>query len=457
MRSEWMRYTVDEIAADIPSSIAIGPFGSRMKSDSYVSEGVPVVRGNNIVDGQHPEGEFVYVTEEKALELKSSMVVGGDLVFPHRGAIGKVSLIPQDATMILSSSLMKLTPNKDKCSSSFLFYFFRSKRGAYELLKNASTVGTPGIGQPLTSLKQIEIDLPPIKEQKAIAHILGTLDEKIKLNQKMNQSLEEIAKAIFRSWFMDFDPVRAKVEGRPTGLPPEISDLFPDELIDSEIGEIPKGWEVTPLQECVIEIESGRRPKGGIDKSLQQGIPSVGAESIAPAGEFDFSKVKYVSAEFAEKMKKGRVQNFDVALYKDGGKPGQFIPRVGIYGDGFPFDHFYVNEHVFLLRSEQLGQPFLYRLVSSPALLYQLIAKGSAKAAQPGLNQTEVVESTFVCPNEDAITVFNSKTRPLLERQFLLGKENEILSDLRDTLLPKLISGELRIPDTEKFLEEAGI
>jgi len=96
-------------------------------------------------------------------------------------------------------------------------------------------------------------------------------------------------------------------------------------------------------------------------------------------------------------------------------------------------------------------------VISSPAFLDQLIAKGSAKAAQPGLNQTEVVESTFVCPDEDAITVFNNKTRPLLERQFLLGKENEILSELRDTLLPKLISGELRIPDAEKFLEEAGI
>ena len=317
-----------------------------------------------------------------------------------------------------------------------------------------------GSGQPLinqTSIKSLEVPERNLADQKAIAHILGTLDDKIELNQKMNQTLEEIAKAIFKSWFVDFDPVRAKAEGRPTGLPLEISDLFPDELVDSEIGEIPMGWDVTPLQECAIEIESGRRPKGGIDKSLQHGIPSVGAESIAPAGEFDFSKVKYVTAEFAAKMKKGRVQNFDVALYKDGGKPGQFIPRVGIYGDGFPFDHFYVNEHVFLLRSEQLGQPFLYRVISSPAFLDQLIAKGSAKAAQPGLNQTEVVESTFVCPDEDAITVFNNKTRPLLERQFLLGKENEILSELRDTLLPKLISGELRIPDAEKFLEEAGI
>ena len=332
---------------------------------------------------------------------------------------------------------------------------------AYFSLKTADINGLDS-GSAIPSLSKSDFGslrclLPEISEQKAIAHILGSLDDKIELNQKMNQTLEEIAKAIFKSWFVDFDPVRAKAEGRPTGLPSEISDLFPDEFVESEIGEIPKGWKVTPLSDCAIGIESGRRPKGGIDKSLRQGIPSVGAESIAPAGEFDFSKVKYVTAEFAEKMKKGRVQNFDVALYKDGGKPGQFMPRVGIYGDGYPFDNFYVNEHVFLLRSDRLDQPFLYRLVSSKTFLDQLIAKGSAKAAQPGLNQSEVVGSTFVRPGKNAVTAFNDITRPLLSRQFLLGKENQILSKLRDTLLPKLISGELRIPDAEKFLQEAGI
>ena len=343
-----------------------------------------------------------------------------------------------------------------KSDNTFIYYF--SKSSAFRSHAIQNMVGSSGRQRvPNDAVENYECELPSLQDQKAIAHILGTLDDKIELNQKMNQTLEEIAKAIFKSWFVDFDPVCAKAEGRPTGLPPEISDLFPDELVDSEIGEIPSGWAVTPLSECAIEIESGRRPKGGIDKSLRQGIPSVGAESIAPAGEFDYSKVKYVTADFAEKMKKGRVQNFDVALYKDGGKPGQFIPRVGIYGNGFPFEHFYVNEHVFLLRSEQLGQPFLYRLISSRAFLDQLIAKGSAKAAQPGLNQTEVVESTFVRPSRDALAAFNDKTRPLLKRQFLLGKENEVLSELRDTLLPKLISGELRIPDAEKFLEEAGI
>ena len=371
--------------------------------------------------------------------------------------LGYGAVVPEikDKILLHNQRIGKVVLKSAELDRNFCHYLLRSNRYRRHVL--ATCTGSTVKHTSPTKILDYEFDLPLICDQKAIAHILGTLDDKIELNQKMNQTLENIAKAIFKSWFVDFDPVRAKAEGRPTGLPPEISDLFPNELVDSELGEIPKGWEVTPLSECAIEIESGRRPKGGIDKSLGQGIPSVGAESIAPAGKFDFGKVKYVTTEFAKKMKKGRVQSFDVALYKDGGKPGQFIPRVGIYGNGFPFEHFYVNEHVFLLRTEQLGQPFLYRLVSSEGFLDQLIAKGSSKAAQPGLNQTEVIESTFVRPTKDAIAAFNDKISPLLQRQFLLGKENEVLSKLRDTLLPKLISGELRIPDAEKFLEEAGI
>ncbi|APO87931.1 restriction endonuclease subunit S [Marivivens sp. JLT3646] len=118
-----------------------------------------------------------------------------------------------------------------------------------------------GSGQPLinqTSLKSLEVPERSLSDQRAIAHILGTLDDKIELNQKMNQTLEEIAKAIFKSWFVDFDPVRAKTEGRPTGLPPEISDLFPGELVDSEIGEIPKGWGVFKVKDEAIRLKVGK-------------------------------------------------------------------------------------------------------------------------------------------------------------------------------------------------------
>ena len=336
-----------------------------------------------------------------------------------------------------------------------------NSRYFYDLLKTCDLGRLrAGSGQPLlnqTILSSIEVEIPNLQEQKAIAHILGTLDDKIELNRKTNETLEAMAKALFKSWFVDFDPVRAKAEGRPTGLPAEISDLFPDSFEDSELGEIPSGWRVFELGDCSLHIESGTRPKGGIDKNLAFGIPSIGAESISPIGQFDFSKTKWVDPAFAQSAGRGWIQNYDVALYKDGGKPGEFRPRTAFYGDGFPFEKAMVNEHVFLLRSSQLGQPYLYYLFNFDLVLAQIIHKGSSKGAQPGLNQEEVRNSSFVKPDRKLLDVFNLTIEPSVRKQLLLGKDCQVLSQLRDALLPKLISGEIRIPDAEKMLEEVGI
>src|SRR5690606_14550664 len=189
MASEWQTLTIDEIKAPHERSIAIGPFGSRMKADVYVSNGVPVIRGNNISDTKALVGDFVFVPEQIADELSACNVRPGDLVFPHRGAIGQVAIVPTGGPerYMLSTSLMKLTCDTRRVDPYFVFYFFRSARGKHALLQHASTVGTPGIGQPLTSLRSISLPVPPLSEQRAIAHVLGTLDDKIELNRKQNE------------------------------------------------------------------------------------------------------------------------------------------------------------------------------------------------------------------------------------------------------------------------------
>jgi type I restriction enzyme S subunit len=242
----WRYRPVDEIKASTNGAIAIGPFGSRMKSDLYVANGVPVIRGNNISDTRALVGNFVYVTSKTADELRSSNVFPGDLFFPHRGAIGEVGIVPEHGLerYVLSSSLMKLTCNQDLVDPLFLFYFFRSAAGRHELLKNSSTVGTPGIGQPLSSLRSILVPVPTMQEQRVIAHILGTLDDKIELNRRMNETLEAMTRALFQSWFVDFDPVRAKAAGRDPGLPKYLAAQFPHHFQDSELGQIPEGWRV---------------------------------------------------------------------------------------------------------------------------------------------------------------------------------------------------------------------
>jgi type I restriction enzyme S subunit len=454
MAAEWRACTINEIKADDERAIAIGPFGSRMKADRYVAEGVPVIRGNNISDTRTLVGDLVFVSEETADELRSCNVFPGDLVFPHRGAIGQVGIVPKDerGRYVLSTSMMKLTCNQALVDPLFVFYFFRSELGRHALLQHASTVGTPGIGQPLSSLRSITLPVPPLPEQRAIAHVLGTLDDKIELNRRMNETLEAIARALFKSWFVDFDPVRAKAEGRDPGLPKPLADLFPASLVDSELGEIPQGWEVHTLEKALSDLEVGGRPKGGVSGYIE-GVPSIGAESIVGLGIFDYSKTKYVPREFFQAMTKGHVRSRDVLLYKDGGRPGEFEPHVTLVGDGFPYQTCAINEHVYRLRAKAtLGQNFLFFWLSSDIVMEEMRIKGTGVAI-PGLNSTQVKSLTTLAPASKVVRAFDAIADPLITRLLASCNESRTLATVRDALLPRLISGELRIADATAVVE----
>ena len=154
----------------------------------------------------------------------------------------------------MSQRQFYLRCDRSKAIPEFVTLYFRSPEGQHRLLANRSQVGVPSIAQPVSYLRTIEIPLPPLPEQRAIAHVLGTLDDKIELNRRMNETLEEMARALFKSWFVDFDPVRAKMAGEDTGLPPEVAALFPERLVESELGEIPERWQVRTLEEVAKVI-----------------------------------------------------------------------------------------------------------------------------------------------------------------------------------------------------------
>ncbi|MBT4669137.1 MAG: restriction endonuclease subunit S [Candidatus Ruthia sp.] len=403
--------------------------------------------GNN---GKYLESTKEYLTHKAVKQFKIPIVKKGTILLSFKLTVGRLSIANCD--MCTNEAIAQLS--NPKINRDYLYYYLKNFN--YDSLGSTSSIAT-AINS--TILKSLPVVYPPLLKQKKIAYILSILDEKIELNYKMNQTLEEIVQSLFKSWFVDFDPVQAKVNAtsnadfdriaKELGINRTTLDFFPDGFEESEFGMTPRGWKVTQLGECDFSIESGKRPKGGIDKELKNGIPSVGAESVISTGGFNFSKVKYVTHEFALKAKKGWVQNMDVALYKDGGRPGLFMPRVGLYGRSFPFKNFMINEHVFLLRSKQLGQYFLYGLITSDNILNQLISRGSAKAAQPGLNQTEVKSSKFIFPSVELIESFNKAVKPVIEKQLENGKQIQTLQQTRDTLLPKLLSGELDVSELE--------
>jgi type I restriction enzyme S subunit len=213
---EWPRIALGDIAATRDGAIAIGPFGSAMKADNYTPSGVPVIRGTNISSGRAWKGDWVFISDEFASAMPRCVVRTGDLVFPHRGSIGEVAIIPEGefSRYFLSTSLMKVTLDTTKAVPQFVYYFFKSIEGRNEILKYASQVGTPGIGQPLSSLRKFMLPHPPVTDQSRIAAVLAALDDKIDLNRRMNETLETMAQAIFKDWFVDFSPTRAKMEGR---------------------------------------------------------------------------------------------------------------------------------------------------------------------------------------------------------------------------------------------------
>ncbi|MCP4144549.1 MAG: hypothetical protein GY752_04600 [bacterium] len=335
-----------------------------------------------------------------------------------------------------------------------------------------------------------------------------SLSNKIELNRQTNQTLEQIAQAIFKSWFVDFEPTRAKIaakqnynslslrervgvrekeyieraamaaiSGAVQGCTNAASAggagavktfeeldqlsseqqqqlrttaaLFPDALVDSELGEIPEGWVISPLGEFLDVLETGRRPKGGVS-GITEGIPSVGAENIIRIGQYNFGKEKFVSSGFFEKITSGVVESEDVLLYKDGGKPGIFKPRVSMFGHGFPYEKFAINEHVFRMRSNKLGQPYLYLQISHENVLFDLRHKGG-KAAIPGINQKDVRTVDILIPPASLLNNFNNSIHQIMVGILNSAKQSLALSELRDALLPKLLSGEIELNSNQNM------
>lgn len=285
MSSEWPEVPLDSLKADAKSAFAMGPFGSNIKAENFVSAGVPVIKGGNLGGTYLDERKFDFLTQQKADELESSKARRLDIVVTHRGTLGQVGLIPESSLYeqyVVSQSQLKMSFDTTKVNPYFIYYFFRSPVGQARLLANTSQVGVPAIAQALTTIRQLLIPLPPKESQKAIASVLRSLDDRITLLRETNATLEAIAQAIFKSWFVDFDPVRAKQEGcAPEGMDEATAALFPDSFEESALGLVPRGWAYVSLREVVSIFDSKRVPLSGQDRAKRQGpYPYHGAAAL---------------------------------------------------------------------------------------------------------------------------------------------------------------------------------
>ena len=380
------------------------------------------------------------ITEQDFLEThRRTNLEPGDILFTNTGTIGRMAIAPDDARTrctTFQKSVAILKPRRNLVEAHFLYYTLKFDNAKLSEL----AAGTTQKNLLLKDFRSFQVRIPGLSEQRAIAHILSTLDDKIELNRRMNETLEAMARALFKSWFVDFDPVRAKAEGRDPGLPKSLADLFPDSFEDSALGEIPKGWRLGRLDE-VTGFLGGYAFKS--KDWIEQGVPVVKIGSVKP-GIVDLSAVSYVSEKVAEEARRFRLVSGDLLIGMTG-----YVGEVGLVPctDNPPL----LNQRVgkFLLEEPGTGAlAFLYCLTRQPEFKAKVETK-SHGTAQANVSAEGILSLQIVVPPKKLREEFNRICQPILDRILVNHAESANLAALRDTLLPKLISGEIRCPPTQ--------
>ena len=449
----------------------MGPFGSSIKVETFVSEGIPIISGQHLNGAKVDDSPgFNFITLEHAGRLANANVTHGDVVFTHRGNIGQVAYIPENSSFdryIISQSQFYMRCDREKVIPEYLVWYFKSPEGQHQLLANTSQVGVPSIAQPVTYLRTLAISLPPLSEQRAIAHILGTLDDKIELNRRMNETLEEMARALFKSWFVDFDPVHAKAtlkqhavslsnaygpitpsQDGPDGdmssrwtteraraycdkMDPSIAALFPDRFVDSELGEIPEGWEVKSLGEVVELNPTEPMKRGTVAPYLDMAsLPTFGSSPSTP-----------VFREFKSgtRFRDGDTLFARITPCLENGKTA-FVQVLSDDTVGWGSTEFIVLRAI-----PPVPPEYTYLLARDTAFREHAIRSMTGTSGRQRVQVDALAPYTLPNPPAETWNEFSILVSPLFAQMEFNRNESLALTAQRDALLPKLVLGDIEV------------
>lgn len=443
MAGKWKEVALSELA-----DIYDGPHATPTKAKSG-----PVFLGiSNLARGRLDLSDSEHVSEADYVRWTRRVTPNsGDVVFSYETRLGEAALIPAGLRCCLGRRMGLLRAKPGKVDARFLLYAYLGPQ-FQKILRARATPGSTVDRIPLIEMPGFPIKVPEsLTEQRAIAHILGTLDDKIELNRRMSETLDEMARALFQSWFVDFDPVRAKAEGRDTGLPKHLADLFPDSFEDSELGEIPLGWGMSPLSDCV-EVDRGLSYKGaGLSEA---GMPMHNLNSISEGGGYKHEGIKHYQGEH-KSHHIARAGDLIVANTEQGHKRlligyAAIIPER--FGDATLFSH-----HIYRVRPKHtpvFTPDWLCHLLNS-RIMHDTVS-GYANGTTVNMLPVDGLQSPLVVvPPPPLIRAFDGLAVAARKRHEEMTDENRTLANLRDVLLPKLISGELRIEDAQRLLSGA--
>lgn len=449
----WKWVTLQDIQDTRGKSIVSGPFGSNIGTRFFVEQGVPVIRGNNLSLDMTTfiDDGYVFITEEKAKELSNCQAIPGDIIFTAAGSIGQVGLIPQNARFkkyIISNKQIRARLNDAIADRKFIYYWLSSS-----IMVNFIQQHNTGSSVPLINLsivRQLPVPLPPLDEQRAIAHILGSLDDKIEANRRQNETLEATARALFQSWFVDFDPVHAKARGEaPAGMDAAIAALFPSDFEDSALGMIPRGWRVGVLDDLTELMIGGDWGKSEPTNKETEAIYCIRGADIPSlqSGALGQMPVRYVNES---SLKKRSLRDGDIVVEISGGSPTQQTGRTVLVTKGLlsrldlPLS--YSNFCRLIRTKSNISSKYVYlwfNWLYATDLFFQY---ESGTTGIKNLALTIFSEShPIVIPPTDIMARFEDTVGMLFDKQQTNGAESRTLAETRDALLPRLVSGALRV------------
>lgn len=410
----------------------------RGKSPTKTPYGIPLITAKVVKAGRIlPPDEFIDV-DEYGDWMRRGIPQPGDVVMTTEAPLGEVAQLGGDK-VALAQRLITLRGRPGLLDNTFLKFLMQSRFVQDEL--RARATGTTVLGIRQSELRKLVLPIPPIQEQERIAEILGALDDKIELNRGINQTLEEIGGAIFKSWFVDFDPVRAKSEGRESNLAWHGVGGFPGNLVNSELGQIPDGWDIGTLYDRADYI-NGLAFRTEDFSNGRVGLPVI---KIGELKDGITSQTKFTVKDLDPKY---RIKSGDI-LFAWSGSPDTSIDIFIWTGvDGW------LNQHIFKIEAQHPEERiFVYFLLRFFKPIFIEIARNKQTTGLGHVTAQDLKRLKTPVPPQDALRAFNRVAEPLFQRAHCCRQESVNLCAIRDTLLPKLMTGEMRVKEGEGIIE----
>ena len=384
---------LDSVIVDI----AAGPFGSNLKVSCFVDYGFPIIDGANLKGYKVTDNITKYVTEEKANSLYRSIAHRNDVIVTISGTLGQIAYIPNDSAYeayLCSQRQFRVTFDEKRVFVPYIVYYFHTYEGQHKILSFANQTGVPALSQPLKNFKNIEINLPSLEIQKRIASILLSIDEKIELNNKINENLEQQAQALFKAWFVDFEPFG---------------------------GVMPENWEKKSLGEISEMSAGGDKPKNATEIPTTENTVPIYSNGISNEGLYGFTDKAKIVEESVTVSARGTIGY--VCL-----RQTPYVPIVRLI--------------TIIPRTSIVSAKYIY-------LHLKTMNISGTGTTQQQLTVPNFKSTELSIPNITVINKFTSIVNPMFEKIKDNKIENQRLASLRDTLLPKLMNGEIDVSEVQ--------